>query len=103
MALFSRNDDVLDLHRQIALLRKEMATLSRSAAKRGASAYRDTRDEAGDLYGEIVERVSDALPVIRKRAHDLEETIRANPQRTVAVVGLAALAVAAVALFGSRR
>ncbi|MBX9453816.1 MAG: hypothetical protein KL801_18665 [Mesorhizobium sp.] len=103
MALFSRYQSSLDLHKEIGALRKEVAALGKAASRQGSSAYRDTRDQASDLYAELAERVSDALPVIRRRAHDFEETIRANPTRTVAVVGLVALTVAAAAILGSRR
>ena len=44
-----------------------------------------------------------ALPVIGRRARAIEHTIRDHPTRTVAVVGLAALAVAAAVLLTSRR
>lgn len=103
MALFSRNDDVLDLHHQIAALRKEVASLSRSASKKGAAAYHDASDSASDLYGELADRVAGALPVIRRRAHDIEDTIRENPARTAAAVGLVALVVTAALLMGNRR
>lgn len=103
MAFFSNHRDSFDLHRDIDALRKEVAALGRTVSKHGASAYRETREDAGDLYGEIAGRVSEALPVIRRRAHDLEETIRANPTRTVAVLGLAALTIAAAALLSSSR
>lgn len=103
MALFSHHHDLFDLRHEVGALRKEVAALAKTASKQGSSAYRGTRDQANDLYAELADRVSDALPVIRRRAHDLEETIRANPTRTVAVVGLVALTVAAAAILGGRR
>jgi hypothetical protein len=76
MALFSGPGTGHDIHRDVEALRREVAALSRIAAKR----------------------------VIRRRAHDLEETIRDNPARTAAAIGLAALAIAAAALLlGNRR
>ncbi|RIK87852.1 MAG: hypothetical protein DCC69_03400 [Hyphomicrobiales bacterium] len=105
MALFSSRSDGYDLHRDIEALRREVAALSRSASRRGAAAWRGASGEAAGLYDDVAERIGHALPVIRRRAHDLEETIRENPARTAAVVGLAALAVAAAVfvLGGNRR
>ncbi len=103
MAPFSRHQSSLDLHQEIATLRKEVAALGKAMSRQGSSAYRDTRDQATDFYADLADRISDVMPVIRRRAHDFEETIRANPTRTVAVVGLVALTVAAAAVLGSRR
>jgi len=104
MTLFSSSGNSRDLHGEIAALRRDISALSRSMSKRGAAAWRDAGDEAADLYGEISSRIAHALPAVRRRARDLEETIRDHPTRTVAVVGLAALAVAAAAiLIGGRR
>ncbi|HRP79540.1 MAG TPA: hypothetical protein PL183_10675 [Aquamicrobium sp.] len=104
MALFSGRSNGHDIHRDVEALRREVAALSRIATKRGAAAWRGASDEASGLYDEVAERISHAMPVIRRRAHDLEETIRDNPARTAAAVGLAALAIAAAALLlGNRR
>lgn len=103
MPFFARNHDAHDLHHQIAVLRKEMAALSRPVSKRGAASYRDASDGAADLYEEFTDRVGNALPVIRQRAHDLEATIRDNPMRTVAVAGLIGLAVAATFMLAAKR
>jgi len=104
MALFSSRSSNHDIHRDIEALRRDIAALSRSASKRGAKAWRGAADEASGLYEDVSERFSHALPLMRQRAHDLEETIRDNPGRTIAVAGLAALAfVAAVCLIGNNR
>ena len=104
MALFSGRSNGYDIHRDVEALRREVAALSRVAAKRGAAAWRGASDEASGLYDDVAERVHNALPVIRRRARDLEETIRDNPARAAATVGLAALAIAAMALLlGNRR
>lgn len=103
MTFFSRHDDTTDMHRQIASLQKELAALSRGASRRGQAAYRGASHEASELYDDLSERIADALPVIRRKAHDVETTIRANPGRTIAVVGLAAALVAAAVVIGSGR
>jgi len=104
MALFPGRSNGHDLHRDIEALRREVAALSRSASKRGSAAWRGASEEASGFYDDVSERIGHALPVIRRRARDLEETIRDNPARTAAAVGLAALAVAAMALLlGNRR
>lgn len=104
MALFSSRSNSNDIHRDIEALRRDIAALSRSVSKRGATAWQGAADEASGLYDDVAERISHALPVMRRRAHDLEETIRDNPARAAAVAGLAALAIAAaVCVFGSNR
>src|SRR5690606_33807238 len=84
MALFSGSSNGHDIHRDVEALRREVAALSRVAAKRGAAAWRGASDEASGLYDEVAERVGNAMPIIRRRAHDLEETIRDNPTRAAA-------------------
>ena len=103
MAFFSHDDRTHDFNRQIAALQKQITALSRSASKHGTSAYRDASEEASHLYDEMSSRVADALPVIRKRARNLEEAVRDNPTRAVATVGLAALVVTAVMMLVGRR
>ena len=102
MALFSHLRDSIDLEDELASLRKEVAALTRMLSKRGAAAYHDTRSEASDLYVEVSERFVAALPVIRRRAHSLEQTVKDNPAQTAAIVGLAALCVAAAVIFTRR-
>ena len=51
------------------------------AATRGTAAWRGASDEASGLYDDVAERVHNALPVIRRHARDIEETIRDNPAR----------------------
>lgn len=103
MAFFSHGRDAFDLHDEIASLRKEVAALGRSLSKHGAATLRDTGERTSDLGSELAERAAAALPVIRRRAHALEETIRHNPERTLALAGLAVLAVAAAVMLGGGR
>lgn len=103
MAFFSHHDDTLDINRQIAALQKQIAALSRAASKKGAAAYHEAGSEAAHLYDDISSRVADAMPVIRKRARHLEDSVRENPGRAVAVVGLAALLITAAVMLSGRR
>ena len=83
-----RGDIEGDLEDQVARLTKELSSLKKSLSKRGASAYEDTRDTASHLYGDLWDRVSETLPMIRKRARAAEHVARDNPAATAAVVGL---------------
>src|SRR5690606_14329493 len=67
LALFSSRDSNYDIHRDIEALRREIATLSRTASKRGSAALRGAADEASGLYDDVAERFNNALPVIRRR------------------------------------
>ncbi|MEO9339111.1 hypothetical protein ABFT80_16970 [Mesorhizobium sp. SB112] len=84
---FSKIRDDLDLEDQLKSLRKEIASLKKAAGKRGAHAYDDAVDVASDFYDEARARFNDALPHIKKRARDVEQTARDNPAAT-AIVGL---------------
>jgi hypothetical protein len=66
MALFSGRSNGHDIHRDVEALRREVAALSRIATKRGAAAWRGASDEASGLYDEVAERISHAMPVIRR-------------------------------------
>jgi ElaB/YqjD/DUF883 family membrane-anchored ribosome-binding protein len=82
-----RGDIEDDLEEQVARLTKEISSLKKALSKRGAIAYEDTRESASDLYGELWDRFSEALPFMRKRARAAEQVARDNPA-TAAVVGL---------------
>lgn len=89
-----------NLQEQIASLTREVASLKKSLAKRGASAYADGRESAADLYDEMRERLADALPVMRDRAKAVEKVARDNPA-TAAAVGLVVVGLV-VALLARR-
>lgn len=103
MAFFSNSNSDLDVHAEIAALRKEIAALSKTASKQGEAAWRSTRMKASDLGSDLMDHATASLPVIRRHAHDLEETIRHNPGRSIALAGLATLAIAAFCMLGSKR
>ncbi len=82
-----RGDIEEDLEDQVARLTKELSSMKKALSKRSASAYEDTRDGAADMYAELWDRFSEALPFMRKRAKAAEQVARDNPA-TAAVVGL---------------
>lgn len=91
----------LDLEQQVAALSKELATLKRSAAKRGSSYLEDGRDMAFDAYSDIAGRISHSLPHLRKRARMVETTARDHPA-AAAAVGLVVLGLIATLVFRRR-
>lgn len=103
MALFDNRNHGFDLERDLAALRRDVTTLTDRLSRRGSAVYRGAGDDLGRLYDEISAGLSATLPALRRRARGVEETIRDNPGRAVAVAGLAVLTVAAVALIAGRR
>lgn len=90
-----REDALEEMQRHMAKLGREVASLRRSLARHGPAAYDDLRQGAGDLYEDMWERVSHAMPDIRRGARLARETARDNPIMTTALLaGAAALAVA---------
>ena len=103
MSFFSSQRDEFDLYDEVAALRKEVASLGRSLSLQGARTARHTRDGASEIYREIVEAVTAALPAMRAPAQRVQRAVRNHPDRAIAVAGLAALAVAAAVIWGGRR
>jgi ElaB/YqjD/DUF883 family membrane-anchored ribosome-binding protein len=76
-----------DIEDQVTRLAGELSSLKKLLAKHGASAYDDTSQSASDLYSDMRDRFTEALPFMRKRAHAVEQVARNNPA-TAAAVGL---------------
>lgn len=93
----SRDDIVENLEEQLASLRKEVKSLRKMAAKRGAAAYDDASEGAAHLYDEIAHRVLEAVPPLRKSARRVEQQARDNPA-AAAAVGLVVLGLLAAVL-----
>lgn len=102
MALFDNRNDGFDLESELTALRREVASLGRQVSKRSKAAYRGAGHDIGHYYDEIAASLAAAVPTLRRHARGVEHTIRDNPGRTAAVVGLAALTVAAAVIFSSR-
>jgi ElaB/YqjD/DUF883 family membrane-anchored ribosome-binding protein len=96
-----RGDIEDDLEAQVARLSKELASLRKLAATRGADAYGDARDTASDFYGDMRDRMADAMPLVRRHARNAEQVARDNPAATAAVVGLVVVGLLAT-LFARR-
>ncbi|HEY6632629.1 MAG TPA: hypothetical protein VIZ90_14335 [Rhizobiaceae bacterium] len=84
---FSRFRGEDDLEARLAYLTKEMASVKKAISRRGADAYDGARDTAADLYSDLRDRFSEALPVVSRRARDVGEVARHHPA-TAAVVGI---------------
>jgi len=91
----------LDLEKQVATLSRELAALRKAVAKRGGVYYEDGRDAASDYYGQLADRISDALPAIRKQGRAIEKTARDHPA-TAAAVGLVVVGLVASLLLSRR-
>jgi hypothetical protein len=103
MSIFSNQRDGYDLHDEVAALRKEIASLGRGLSKRSGRVTRQAQDGASEIYGDIAEALAAALPAMRAPALRMQKAVKDHPDRVVAVAGLAALAVAAAFIWGSRR
>ena len=92
---------------RMAHIAEELLSLKKSLARRGASAFDDTRESAADLYADMRDRFTEALPFMRKRAHAVELAARNNPATATAVglvvVGLLVTLLLAAAQAASRR
>lgn len=94
---FSRFRGEDDLEARLAYLTKEMSSLKKALSRRSADAYDDARDTASDLYSDLRDRVSEALPIVGKRARDVGEVARHHPA-TAMVVGLVVVGLLATML-----
>lgn len=92
-----RGDVEDDLEAQVARLTKELSSLKKSLGKRSAVAYDDARDTASEIYGDLWDKFTDALPMVRKRAHAAERVARDHPA-TAVVVGLVVVGLLATML-----
>ncbi|MGX5848857.1 hypothetical protein ACWGTO_17440 [Mesorhizobium sp. PL10] len=100
MVSFSTLSDV-DLEKQVATLSRELAALRKVVAKRGGGYYEDGREAAADYYGQLADRISDAMPAIRKQGRAIERTARDHPA-TAAAVGLVVVGLVASLLLSRR-
>ena len=86
-----------DLEAQVARLSKEVAVLRKALSRHGAHAYDDARENAADLYSDLRERLSEALPMMRRQTRWAGDAARQHPA-TAAVVGLVVVGLLAALL-----
>ena len=82
-----RGDLEDDMEAQVARLSKEVAVLRKALSRRGGDVYDDARETAADFYSDLRERLSDALPMMRRQTRAAGDAARQHPA-TTAVVGL---------------
>ena len=99
---FSRFRGEDDLEARLAYLTKEMSSLKKALSRRSADAYDDARETAGDLYSDLRDRFSEAMPIVGKHARDAREVARHHPAAT-AVVGLFVVGLLATMLARSSK
>jgi ElaB/YqjD/DUF883 family membrane-anchored ribosome-binding protein len=104
----TREDAVDDLEHQVAALKREIAALRRSAsargsraydevATRGSHAYDDVAEILADLFGQVSRRSRPGRREFERQARIARAAVQDHP-KTTALVGLAALGLAAVLL-----
>lgn len=102
MSLFSNSGRSRSLSRQIDDLRDELADLAEAMSDRGSAAYKQTRRGANDLYGDIADSLSHAMPALRRQGRWMSREVKRNPAPAAAAVGLVLLGIAAAAYLGRR-
>lgn len=80
-----RGDLEPDLGRQIAQLSKEVSALRNSVSARGGAAVDGAWESGADLYDDMRDRLSSALPYVRKGARTVERSARDHPAAAAAV------------------
>lgn len=104
----TRDEAIDELERQVSSLTRELASLRRTAASRGSHLYGEVAERGAHAYGDVADVVSDLIrrvskqrPVTRRelerQARMAGAVVKDNP-KTAALVGLAALGLAAVLL-----
>ncbi|WP_187971733.1 hypothetical protein [Aquibium microcysteis] len=103
----TRDDAIDDLERQMTALRRELSGLRRTAAAQGSHLYGEVAERGAHAYDDVADIVSDLVARLSKRRpsrRDIERQARmagavvSDHPKTVALVGLAALGLAAVLL-----
>jgi hypothetical protein len=103
-----REDAIDDLEQQVLALKREIAALRRSAATRGARAYDEVATRGSHAYDDVAEVLADLMGQFARRGRpgrrELErqariarDAVKDHP-KTTALVGLAALGLAAMLL-----
>lgn len=103
----TRDEAIDDLDRQVTALKRELSSLRRTAAAQGTHLYGEVAERGAHAYDDVADIVSDLVSRLSKRRpsrRDIERQARmagavvSDHPKTVALVGLAALGLAAVLL-----
>lgn len=104
----TRDDAIDDLERQVMSLKRELSSLRRTATKQGSHLYDEVTGRGASAYDDVAEIVSDLVGRLSKRhpvsRREIERQARmagavvTDHPKTAALVGLAALGLAAVLL-----
>jgi ElaB/YqjD/DUF883 family membrane-anchored ribosome-binding protein len=78
-----------EFEKQIADLKKEVGSLTKSLAARGSDAYEGARDAAGDAYERVKGQAAGPLRQARQQAQAVSEVIRENPGTAATVLSSA--------------
>ncbi len=102
MAYLSKLHDEIshDLEAELASLRKEVGALKRKLARRSDSTYAASQEQLSELYDELQDWVSDAMPYLRSGARAAGRTVKDNS--TAILVGTAVVGLLATLLLSRR-
>lgn len=89
-----RDELIEDLEDQVAELKRELSSLRRSSAKRGAGLYDDVAEFAGELYNQFWRQGRGGTRSIARQARQAGGTVLDHPVATT-VVGLALIGLLA--------
>jgi len=85
-----------EIENQIAALRDEVASLTKSLSKSGSAAYDRIEDRASDLYGYVQDRSPEVVRELRKQARYLERSARENPVASLTLAAVVLLLIGAL-------
>ncbi|MGU3576930.1 hypothetical protein ACLBWZ_15535 [Brucellaceae bacterium C25G] len=85
------------LEAQVAEMRKEIATLSKSLSKKGSSLASTAEDTASEFYDAVREHGAHAAERVSQQARIVKDTAKENPIATLAVVAGISLLVGLIA------
>ncbi len=97
--MLTRTRDALieDLEQQVSSLSREVASLRKQTARRGAAAYDDASELVGELIERLMKRRSSTRADVMRGARAANRAAHQHPAAT-ALIGVAALGLVAALL-----
>jgi ElaB/YqjD/DUF883 family membrane-anchored ribosome-binding protein len=80
-----------EFDKQIADLKREIGTLSKSLAARSSETYDRTREAAGQAYDQAKGQARGAVRQVREQAQTVADTMKENPGTAATVLSSAGL------------